>query len=317
MSSGGSVPYRLRPNKAVDRELFLSLLLRLCPTLKLENYLYIGMGGPFLDDFRLVHSRIGIDRMICVERDENTYLRQMFNRPVESVECIHDNLDDYLDGKDLAEPAIIWFDYTDPAAVISQISRFSLAIGQVPLYSILKITLNANPGSLGSPSSGLSAEGLLQWRLERFIEKMGSFYPSSVNFEGMKSTEYGRSILRSLKIAVDQEVLRHAGRKVVWALSTHYADGQAMATATLIVCQESDTKVESVVHEWAYLSTPSNPLTIDLPVLSAFERLTIEADPSAHEKLNYSLPASHLGGDPLSNFRKFYRIYPHFSRVEL
>jgi hypothetical protein len=301
----------------VDRELFLSLLLRLCPTLKLENYLYIGMGGPFLDDFRLVHSRIGIDRMICVERDKNTYLRQMFNRPVESVECIHDNLDDYLDGKDLAEPAIIWFDYTDPATVISQISRFSLAIGQVPLYSILKITLNANPGSLGSPSSGLSAEGLLQWRLERFIEKMGSFYPSSVNYEGMKSTEYGRSILRSLKIAVDQEVLRHASRKVVWALSTHYADGQAMATATLIVCQESDTKVESVVHEWAYLSTPSNPLTIDLPVLSAFERLTIEADPSAHEKLNYSLPASHLGGDPLSNFRKFYRIYPHFSRVEL
>ena len=60
--SGSSLPYRLRPNKAVDRELFLSLLMRLTPKLGLEKYHYVGLGGPFLEDFRLLHSRIGIGR---------------------------------------------------------------------------------------------------------------------------------------------------------------------------------------------------------------------------------------------------------------
>jgi hypothetical protein len=318
VSTGGSVPYRLRPNKAVDRELFISLLLRLGPALKLENYEYIGMGGPFLDDFRLVHSRIGIDRMTCVESDANVHRRQLFNRPVESVKCVYANLDDYLDEEDLVEPVIIWFDYTHPKKIVSQISRFSQSIGTVPLYSILKITLNANPGSLGTPPpESASNDALFHWRLDKFKDKMGSFCPNFITFEGMKSKQYGRSILCALKIAVEQEVLKHAERKVVWALSTHYADGQAMVTATIIVCEEADTQVESLVQEWSYCSAPTNPLPIDLPVLSAFERLTIEADLNAHTKLNYSLPVSPLAGDPLTDFRKFYRIYPHFSRVEL
>ena len=48
MSAGSSLPYRLRPNKAVDRELFLSLLTRLAPKLSLEKYHYVGLGGPSL-----------------------------------------------------------------------------------------------------------------------------------------------------------------------------------------------------------------------------------------------------------------------------
>ena len=57
MSAGSSLPYRLRPNKAVDRELFLSLLMRLAPALSLEKYHYVGLGGPFLEDFRLALCR--------------------------------------------------------------------------------------------------------------------------------------------------------------------------------------------------------------------------------------------------------------------
>ena len=47
MSGGSSLPYRLRPNKAVDRELFLSLLMRLTPKLALEKYHYVGLGARF------------------------------------------------------------------------------------------------------------------------------------------------------------------------------------------------------------------------------------------------------------------------------
>src|SRR4051812_19769363 len=97
VSAGGSLPYRLRPNKAVDRELFLSLLARFAPKLGLEQYHYIGLGGPFLEDFRLVHSRLGIGRragrgrigrLTSVESDKDVHLRQVFNSPIESIECV-------------------------------------------------------------------------------------------------------------------------------------------------------------------------------------------------------------------------------------
>ena len=74
MSAGSSLPYRLRPNKAVDRELFLSLLMRLAPKLALEKYHYVGLGGPFLEDFRLVHGRLGIAKMTCIETEGHNWL---------------------------------------------------------------------------------------------------------------------------------------------------------------------------------------------------------------------------------------------------
>ena len=100
MSAGSSLPYRLRPNKAVDRELFLSLLMRLAPKLSLEKYHYVGLGGPFLEDFRLVHARLGLGRMTCVEAEQEVHKRQVFNRPIASIECVNSTLEDYLDGHD-------------------------------------------------------------------------------------------------------------------------------------------------------------------------------------------------------------------------
>jgi hypothetical protein len=318
VSAGSSLPYRLRPNKAVDRELFLSLLLRLAPTMELENHHYIGLGGPFLEDFRLVHARLGIDRMTCVEEEEEVHKRQAFNRPVETVECIHSCLEDYLDDHDFMQPVIIWFDYTDPGQVTSQIARFARTVGEVPLNSVLRITLNANPGSLGNaPSGSQSGDALLSWRLEQFRARLGTICPTDVTADGMAIKTYGPCILHALYLAVESVVLSHRDRKVVWALSTHYADGQAMVTAALIVCEASDMVVESLVRGWRYVSPPRLPHCIDLPALSSLERLTMEANADARTKLGYALPPLKLAEDPFEEFKKFYRIYPHFSRVEL
>ncbi|HAD04812.1 MAG: hypothetical protein A2091_11600 [Desulfuromonadales bacterium GWD2_61_12] len=317
MSAGSSLPYRLRPNKAVDRELFLSLLARLAPALALEGHHYIGLGGPFLEDFRLVHARLGIVHMTCVEVEEEVHKRQLFNRPIASVECVHSSLEDYLDGHDFDQPVVVWFDYTEPRPVTEQIGRFARTVGEVPLYSVLRITLNANPGSLGKPTENLSAEALWIWRLEKFRSRLGTLFPSDLTAAGMETKTYGPSVLRALYLAVEKEVLSYAGRKVVWALSTHYADGQPMVTAALIVCAADDKLVESLVQRWCFYSPPEHPLCIDLPALSSLERLTMESNTNARERLGFQLPESKLGEDPFEVFEKFYRIYPHFSRVEL
>ncbi len=331
MSDGSSLPYRLRPNKAVDRELFLSLLMRLAPKLALEGYHYVGLGGPFLEDFRLIHARLGISKMTSIETEMQVHKRQVFNRPIASIECVHSTLEEYLDQNEIITPAIIWFDYTQPKGITSQIERFARSIGTVPIGSVLRVTLNANPASLGNPDpKGLSVElqgdssedralkpTIQEWRLARFKERLGALFPSGLTAGDMTFKKYGPSLLRALKLAVENEALSFRNRRVVWALATHYADGQAMVTAALVVCQSDDEDVEKLVKGWEFHSTTEAPHRLDLPALSTIERLTMESDGDAKAKLGFALPESDMSEDPFEVFRKFYRIYPHFSRVEL
>ncbi|MCT9127678.1 O-methyltransferase [Cupriavidus gilardii] len=317
MSAGSSLPYRLRPNKAVDRELFLSLLMRLAPKLSLEKYHYVGLGGPFLEDFRLIHGRLGIDKMTCIETEEQVHKRQLFNRPIASIECVHKSLEDYLDETNLDSPAIIWFDYTEPRGITSQIERFARTIGAVPIGSILRVTLNANPSSLGRPDGNLSEAELMEWRLQAFQRRLGALFPSGLIADGMKQENFGKSLLHALKLAVEKEVLSFRDRRIVWALATHYADGQAMVTAALVVCQKDDKSIEESVKAWEFHATTDAPHRVDLPALSTLERLTMESNDDAEAKMGFELPTSNMGENPFEVFKKFYRIYPHFSRVEL
>lgn len=331
MSTGSSLPYRLRPNKAVDRELFLSLLVRLAPKLSLENYHYVGLGGAFLEDFRLVHGRLGIAKMTCIETEEQVHKRQVFNRPIASIECVHKTLEDYLDETDFETPAIIWFDYTEPKGITTQIERFAQTIGTVPIGSVLRVTLNANPTSLGKPDpkdlsvqvDGEASEDrgvkptIQEWRLARFEERLASLCPSGVAPDDMSLKKYGPSLLRALKLAVDNEVLSFRDRRIVWALATHYADGQAMVTAALVVAPKDDTAIEDIVKGWEFYATTEAPHRVDLPALSTLERLTMESNSNAENVMGFKLPKSDMGEDPFEVFRRFYRIYPHFSRVEL
>lgn len=331
MSAGSSLPYRLRPNKAVDRELFLSLLMRLAPTLTLGKYHYVGLGGPFLEDFRMIHGRLGIAKMTCIETEEQVHKRQIFNRPIASIECVHKSLEDYLDETDIDSPAIIWFDYTEPKGITAQIERFSRTIGTVPIGSILRVTLNANPASLGKPEPediSVEAEGevsedraqkptIQEWRLARFKDRLGSLFPSGLTADGMSFKTYGTSLLRVLKLAVEKEALSFRDRRIVWALATHYADGQAMVTAALVVCQNDDKIIEELVKGWEFHATTDAPHRVDLPALSTLERMTMESHDDAQAKMGFDLPKSDMGENPFDVFKKFYRIYPHFSRVEL
>lgn len=327
MGSGSSLPYRLRPNKAVDRELFLALLTRLAPNLGLQRYHYVGLGGPFLEDFRLLHSRIGIGvkragrsvgKLTCVESDPDVHKRQRFNRPVASIRCVHSTLEDFLDQTTFSRPSIIWFDYTDPSGRLAQIRRFASTINKVPLGSILRITLNAQPEP--RPSDQAGTFDLQEWRRTRFIEQFGTFVPSGIDASEMTLKRFGPTLLQVLGLAVSREERYFRDRRVVWALATHYADGQAMVTAALVVCSREDTATEKLVRGWEFFATPDAPHLLDLPPLSSLERLTLESNSDARRKLGFDLNKvvePRLCDDPFDVFKKFYRLYPHFSRVEL
>jgi hypothetical protein len=265
----------------------------------------------------MIHGRLGIAMMTCIETEEQVHKRQLFNRPISSIECVHKSLEDYLDETDFDSPAIIWFDYTEPRGITTQIERFARTIGTVPIGSVLRVTLNANPGSLGKPTGNLAEAELLEWRLKEFQKRLGALFPNGLAVDGMTQRKFGISLLHALKLAVEKEALSFRDRRIVWALATHYADGQAMVTAALVICKSDDKAVEELVKGWEFYATADAPHRLDLPALSTLERLTMESNIDAKTKMGFELPKSDMGENPFEVFKKFYRIYPHFSRVEL
>ncbi len=297
--------------------MFISLLNRLGAVLRVENYKYIGLGGPFLEDFRLIHARTGIKGMVSVEMDENTYKRQSFNRPVDSIECVHSSLEDFLADNSFDEPIILWLDYT--GAAMNQMDTFAEQVVEQEVFSILRITLNANPSSLGEPSADrLSGEKLLEWRLNAFMDKIGKrSYTEGLTSKDVMTAKYGRSVLKVLYLRVNDVLLGCNDRKIVWALTTHYSDGQPMVTATLITVPPENDELERIIRDWEFHSEPLSPLVLDLPSLSTKERLTMEINGNPKEDMGYKLPPSSLKQEPFENFKRFYRVYPHYARIDL
>jgi hypothetical protein len=318
MTTGSAIPYHLRVNKAVDRELFLSLLTRLAPSLNLECYQYVGLGGPFLEDFRLVHARVGIKSMICVEREEDVHRRQLFNKPIDCIECVYSTLENYFSSNDFQQPVSLWLDNTEPSGLADQINFFARVITSLPCGSIVKTTLNANPQFFNPPSDILQTGPVLhQARLERLRQKLGSICTSNLKAEDMTKKKFGKSVLSALKISVSKESLNPLSASIEWTLCCHYSDGQPMVTATAISLERNNDRVAELVRSWEFYSTPEEPLCLDMPILSTRERLALEAASNPLEILNFKLPDSSMGVDPLQSFQRYYRVLPHFSRVEL
>lgn len=328
MSTKSEPAYHLRPNKAVDRALFLDLLSTLSSTLGLRDYRYYGLGGPFLEDFRLMHSRIGLGHLTCVEREASVHARQQFNVPVSVVECHLGEFEEFLRGQDLdAKPSVIWLDYSDPKNLKDRLEFFADLVADVAANSVLKITLNANPGQLGTPAEP-DTHRLHEFRLEELRKELGNYLPAGTEPEHMVRAGFGRVLLSALRLAVERR-LESGSAEFIGVCSSLYSDGQPMVTATGVVVSKGER--ESFIRRtclpgWEFFRAEWwTPEVIDLPDLSTRERLTIEQALHAQEKsdidalLGFGLPKSELSsdGDSFAVYRRFYRLYPHFARIDL
>ncbi|SIO62111.1 hypothetical protein SAMN05444166_6950 [Singulisphaera sp. GP187] len=157
--SGAKVPYQVRPNKYVERQLFIELLTHTGKITDLQNSVYISMGGRLLEDFKLVHSRLNLHKMMSIEIDAVTLGRQDFNCPLDLIDCrlmtsgdLVETFDDYIEEyKDAS--VIVWLDYAKASERGRQLSEFSTLISKLRAYDIAKITLNASLRTLGQENT--------------------------------------------------------------------------------------------------------------------------------------------------------------------
>jgi hypothetical protein len=238
-------------------------------------------------------------------------------------------MEEFLDIYDFEKPSIIWLDYTSAQNLPNQIERFTRTVSEVALNSIVRITLNASPDSLGSPKKGElihkrdngrdgSGTALECWRLEKFKERMGNLFVAETKANGMSRDTYGVTLLSTLNNAIEDGKKYLFDRKILWGLATHYADGQPMVTATVIVVDpNSEAAISAAIEGWSYRSCPEAPHKLNMPSLSTLERLTMESNSNPESIINYDLQDPSLGGNPFESFKRFYRVFPHFARVDL
>lgn len=268
--NGGHVAYHLRIKKAIERQIFIDLLYRINSFEPIYNYQYISFGGPFLEDFKLIHGHFGIQKMISLEIEEEVLKRQRFNSPL-SEDCICLKLtksSKFIEEElgELNEKIIFWLDYATPEDTGDQIDEFMQALTIIPNHSIVKITLNAEPKNLYSDENYLDElcnnqalyakmkndpnvakkfkRGKRYKELYNRLQKLGIF-PSTIKEEDWISKNsfdiYPEVLFKSINIAAP---LALQGRGLVFLplTSFKYADGQQMFTFTGILLNKNEVE---------------------------------------------------------------------------
>lgn len=323
MSLGRSIPYHLRQNKSIERSLFIDLLSRIGRYRNISDYTYIGFGGPFLEDFKFLHSTLRIQKMISIESDSNVTSRQKFNQPVSCIQIQNQLSGDFLTNHEFSEPSIVWFDYAIPGQLAEQLAESQVLVSKLTAGDIFKITLNANPGTLGTPTDG---SDLKVYRAGIAKNRLTDYGPAVINPDDVTAANFSSLLLQALHSACKRGV-ESDRRLYVQPLSAFvYNDGQQMLTATAIILNHAEKDLfftHTRLNHWAYKNYDwVKPRPISIPDLSTKERLFIESllpngeASTIRESLGYFIGNSETeANELLKNFVNYYRLSPSYSRI--
>lgn len=341
--SGAYVPYHLRLNKAVERKLFIDLLSRIDRCRPIDRYRYISFGGAFLEDFKQIHNAFGISSMISIENDAKTLLRQEFNKPFSCIECLESDSQDFVSEFVRGDQdVIIWLDYADPKALIIQLDEFSSLLAKLEEFDVLKITLNANPtrfGEYGKRVHNRDGSSYLEpmdethiERLKVFSEKAGDDYlPNGVTPDMMARAEFPALLNRMVEISAEKAMKGRASKGMFFQHLSSYvyadSDHQMLTVSGVVLSQENKEEFyeKIALDDWGHGNLDwGNVERIQIPTLSAKEKMTIDSvlhhkdDESILDELGFGFDRKEkVSKEVVANYRKFYRYYPNFKKIEI
>ena len=319
-----SPAYHLRPNKAADRLALVEAIRRL-PRLGdggLEEYTYYGLGGPYLEDFRLLYEYCPDVRMVSIESNGETYKRQKFNLPFRTLKLVEDNISSFINRYDPRdEKSIFWLDYT--GLDYSHFQDFSILLETVSGNSMIKLTLRADPKDYWTT---VRPQMVRKEQAEGFRRKFGSLMPDpSANpprFAGKLAT----LLQEMLQIAAQRALPPSASNKTfIPVTSFFYSDTSWMFTLTGIVCEAGKMRaVNRAYRGWEFANlTWQQPIRIAVPVLTTKERLHLQRllptktapGRRLRKRLGYLIDGDRKRTeDALEQYAAFHRYSPYFIR---
>jgi len=310
-------PYHLRVNKAVDRLALIEairLLEKLCDG-DLSAYTYYGLGGPFLEDFRLLYELYPRLAMASLEEKREIYKRQRFHLPCGTLRLYHTDVRSFLKRHRVQQrKSIFWLDFT--GLRYGHIDDFMTLLEWVDADSMIKITLQAEPKRY--PKTPESAD--------QFHRQFGAVLPEApAELPGM--IDGFALLLQGMLRVASQKALPSGVPLMFQPISSFcYSDGTGMFTLTGVVCaREEDARVRSAFKDWRFANLDWGPPTwIDMPVLSTKERLHLQCllpcggdpGPALRNALGYltddDLELTEAG---LRQYAHFHRYHPYFVRA--
>lgn len=332
--SGADIPYQLRPNKHIDREIFFDCIRRSIGFATPEETVYMSMGGKHLVDHHAIYHSVGIKNSFSFDAEDNTVYRQIFNTPFGFTSCDEmksdkfvaefDNIaDEYAD----AARFVVWLDFTSHKERPEQLGEFQALLSKLPVGSIARLTVNADPRCFTIPknkwSKGITTVN--EARREKFISQMGDFI-GTVESKHMSNLELPVTIAKCVKFAVSKVQLAAKSWCVRPLNLQWYSDSTPMLSCTLIVLEKenADQVLESnAFSKWEFFSKDWNHVhRVYVPDLSIKERSFIE---NCIGKKTAKQIADALGfqfiddeGENISqieNFIRHSRFYPSFKKM--
>lgn len=337
--SGGNVPYHLRQNKAIDRGVFVDTLSRISRATpdNIKDYRYIGFAGPFSEDFKLVHSQLGLSRFTSIEMSEVVLKRQQWNTPLRGVDYRHCSARDFIDGYDALEPSIIWLDYASPSDLPDQLSEVESLVAKMNDYDVLKITLNVSHSNLHESGPGPLSPEVTEKRIETARLRLGDYLPAGIEVTSEDVDRHGYPALimkgaeRAIKTGMEG---KRTSRFQLLTAFTYSDSAHRMLTLTGVILPRGKVTAflrSSGISQWKLAVTKWNsdrtePIEIVIPDMSLRERLFVEQQlprrgsaKQIMKKLGFKLlpGVDEKTVAALTSFKNFYRYFPHFSRMVL
>jgi hypothetical protein len=338
--TGATIPYHLRPHKAVDRRLFLDLLGRFERWRALTDYVYISMGGYPLEDHKLIYRIVGISRLIAFDYNKDIVDRQKFNKPADSCHCLHyssdeiiTNFDEILDecGFPTTSPVIVWLDYTEAEQIGEQIREFQSLLNRLKVGDIVRVTVNANPQNLGG---GVETKGHAvakeELRAERFAtlrERVNEYLPSWASEDHISEEDYPRVLAGAFAVAALCAMPASSPRNFMPLSIVRYADRQQMLTLTgTVVDRGHEIAVAKLLglEDWPFTSLAWETVhRLLVPALTIRERLFLERGiltrqaAKLRSELGFQRAAEIDLDDFLDSYRRYYRFYPTLIAAEV
>jgi len=308
--------YNLRIGKATDRLLFRDMLSRLSTTFDFGEYRYVGLGGPFLEDFRLLHETFPEMRMVSIERTAQVWRRQKFHKPCRQIKLLNCGVDHYFANvHNESESAIVWLDFTD-----LQYERLRDLWGIIPRLapgSLLRVTLRA----MGTDE--IEHDARREWAQNLF----GQFEPD-YTVEELDTGPFAHVLVRAIRRVTDDVSVQIVDAKFHLLQAFVYDDGTPMLTFCGAIGNGAiGQAARAALRNWQFRNFRwGEPYLLRLPALSLKERLFLEpllpssrgSGRELHKKLGYSIEESRQRSiQALDQYRQLAGAYPRFVRVTI
>jgi len=328
-AAAATIPYHLRPHKAIERNLFIKILKMLdrIPEIDLKSYRYVGFGAAFLEDFKILHSEFGITNMDSIEMDSCAYSRQRFNNPYSFIKLYPMSSTEYITGDSFKydKSQIVWLDYASKDYA-QQFQDLEYLAQKAEELDILKFTFSSQ-----LPQNPNYAKLFQQFNEDETIRH---YLPNWVKVSDI-STNYAM-VIRSMAFKALQRGFSKARKNLSYnnLAAFTYADGLMMTTMTGIVTKEKSIDnflVHSGLKKWPFINLSNHEdfliggNEIKVPIMTVSERIAID---KKLKKLGCKTLASKLNfkygddGDTedyheqlIEGYTKYYMYLPYYSKV--